>query len=308
MIRDMRSLPDGTTTGSANDEPIVARLTARFEELSPRLRNAARFAIDNPEEIAVHSMRTVARQAGVHHNSMLRLAREMGYASYDEFRDLFRKVVTTGRQADWLDRARSVRESYPQGPNGTLIGEHVYQELANLQQTFGEDTVGKLNQAAELIASARTVYVIGLRSLSPVSYYFHYASRMFGTRTVLLTGLGGTFADELRQVGKSDVVLVFSYRPYSKEAVTSVRFARERGARVIAVTDSNVTPVSDPNGITMVLSNTSKSLFPTVLPALAIAQVLITLLVSAGNEDTLAAITRSQEQLDKFGVYFDPSR
>jgi DNA-binding MurR/RpiR family transcriptional regulator len=293
------------TEATGANEPIVARLTARFSELSPRLRNAARFAIDNPEAIAVHSMRMVARQAGVHHNSMLRLAREMGYASYDEFRDLFRKVVTTGRQADWLDRARSVRESYPQGPNGTLIGEYVYQELANLQQTFGDDTVGKLNHAAEMITKARSVYVIGLRSLFPVSYYFHYASRLFANKTVLLTGLGGTFADELRSVGRQDVVLVFSYRPYSKEAVTSVRFARERGARIIAVTDSNVAPVTDADGISFVISNSSKSLFPTVLPALAIAQVLVTLLVSAGNEDTLAAITRSQEQLDEFGVYFE---
>jgi len=293
------------TDAPGTDEPIVARLTARFSDLSPRLRSAARFAIDNPEAIAVHSMRTVAREAGVHHNSMLRLAREMGYASYDEFRNLFRKVVTTGRQADWLDRARSVRESYPQGPNGTLIGEYVYQELANLQQTFGDDTVGKLNRAVEMIGRARNVYVIGLRSLFPVSYYFHYASRLFGNKTVLLTGLGGTFADELRSIGKQDVVLVFSYRPYSKEAVTSVRFARERGARIIAVTDSNVAPVADPDGLYFVLANSSKSLFPTVLPALAIAQVLVTLLVSAGNEDTIAAIKRSQEQLDEFGVYFE---
>src|SRR5690606_34958691 len=121
----------------------------------------------------------------------------------------------------------------------------------------------------------------------------------------LLTGLGGTFADELRDVGEGDVLISFSYHPYARDAVKAVRFARERGTRIIAISDSLNSPILHRDSVNLIVNNNSKSLFPTLLPVFALAQVLATLLVSAGSDDTLAAIARSQEQLDNFGVYTD---
>lgn len=294
------SPPDGTSR-----ETIVVQLKARFSDLSPRLRKAARFAVDNPEEIAVHSMRSIARRAGVHHNAMLRLAREMGFQSYDDFRDLFRSIVVSGKQADWLHRAQTVRAHYPKGPNGRAVGEYVYQELTNLEDTFGDQTLAQLNKAVALIDNSRRMYVLGLRSMFPVAYYFHYVCRMFSAKSVLLTGLGGTFADELRNVGVGDTMVAFSYHPYALDAVKAVEFARGKGASIIAITDSHVSPVVGTHSLNFIVNNHSKSLFPTLLPAFALAQVIATLLVSEGNEDTLEAIAGSQDQLNKFGVYAD---
>lgn len=292
--------------GEIQADTIVGLLQMKFHELSPRLRKAARFAIDNPEEIAVHSMRSIAKRAGVHHNAMLRLARMLDFQTYDEFRDEFRNIVTTsGRQTDWLHRARTIRADHPGGPDGDFVQQYVVQETANLEQTFGEQTMADLAKAASLIEDSRRMYVVGLRSMFPVAYYFHYVCRMFAGKSVLLTGLGGSFADDLRNVEESDVVVVFSYQPYTKDAVKAVRFARSRGAKIVAITDSLVSPVITAECIAFIVNNNSKSLFPTLLPAFALAQVLATLLVSQGSEDTLAAIARSQEQLDDFGVYFD---
>jgi DNA-binding MurR/RpiR family transcriptional regulator len=284
---------------------IVEHLEAQFATLSPALRKAARFAIDNPEEVAVNSMRTIARRAGVHHNAMVRVAREVGFDNYDAFRDCFRRIVMRARQPGWLDRAQTIRAHFPAGPNGRLIGQYVQQEIANIQQAFSEETVANLDRAIDLMRSARCTYVLGLRSLFPAAYYFHYVCRLFSDRFVLLTGTGGTFPDELRGVYAEDVLLAFSYRPYSKDSVQAVEFARNKGARIVSITDSKVSPVLGAGTLGFVVNNTSDSLFPTLLPALALAEVLATLLVSTGDSETLAEISRSQEQLDSFGVYVE---
>lgn len=286
-------------------EAIVEVLERRYADFSPKLRKAARFAIDNPEEVAVNSMRALARRAGVHHNTMLRVAREVGFDSYDSFRDRFRKIVIGGRQASWIGRAQSLREHYPEGPNGEVVGRFLYQELANLQEAFGDDNIANLDRAVDLLHGARTIYVLGLRSLFPAAFSFHYTCRMFSNRSTLLTGTGGTFADDLRAVGARDVLLAFSYQPYALDTSKAVTFARKRGARVIAVTDSRVSPIVADESVNFIVNTTSESLFPSLLPALAIVQVLATLLVSRGDSNTLSAISRSQEQLDEFGVYLE---
>jgi DNA-binding MurR/RpiR family transcriptional regulator len=284
-------------------EAITALIERRFAGLTPQLRKAARYVIDNPDEIALHSMRTIAKRAEVQHNVMLRLARVLGFDSYDTFRDRFRNLMVNGPHPTWLDRAKSLRQTFPSGPNARLVAEYLGQEMANLQDSFGADVVDKLDRAVVVLNEARNIYVVGLRSLFSVAFYFHYVCRLFMNKTVLLTGTGGTFADDLRRVGKEDALVVFSCQPYAKDAVMAVDFARNRGTRILAVTDSKVSPVVSAPGIGFVIANSSTSLFPTVLPALAIAQVLATLLVSTGDEELLANVERSQKQLNSFGVY-----
>lgn len=283
----------------------LERIEARFLSLSPQLRKAARFVIDNPDEIALHSMRSIATRAEVHPNAMLRLARELGFASYAPFRQQFRSWIVARSTTSWLGRAQDLRKRGDGPRRKDLVGEYVRQEVENLHLTFGPGLAPRLNEAAALLAQARHVYVLGLRSLFSVSFYFHYVCRMFTRNSILLTGTGGTFADDLRNVDRSDVMIAFSYEPYARDTVKAVEFARERGARTIVVTDSKRSPIVAAEGVTMIVSNKAKSLFPTMLPAFAVAQLLATLLVSEGSEETLAEIARSESQLDRFGVYVE---
>ncbi|MGN6768841.1 MAG: MurR/RpiR family transcriptional regulator [Rhizobiaceae bacterium] len=295
----------GTESRQMESNSIVVLLEGRFAGLSPRMRKAARYAIDNPEDIALHSMREVAKRAKVQHNVMLRLARELGFDSYDWFRERFRNLLVNNQHVDWLGKAKLLRQNYPQGPSGSLLPEYLSQEIDNLQQSFGPQAVEELDRAVKILSNASNIYVVGLRSLFPAAYYFHYVCRLFTDKTILLTGTGGTFADELRRVGEEDALMVFSYVPYTKDAVRAVNFASSRGAHVVSVTDSKVSPVVVKQGACLITANTSASLFASVLPALAVAQLLATLMVSSGDEELLSLVERSQKQLNSFDVYVD---
>lgn len=283
---------------------IVDLLKSRYVELSPQLQKAARFVIDNPSDIAVHSMRAIAKRAGVQHNAMVRLAREFGFDGYDQFRNLFRDSITRDTDTDWLHRARSIHDRFPVGTDSQIVGEYIMQENENLQRTFGDNIGPLLKDAIARMRNARNIYVLGVRSMFPIAYYFHYTCRMFDTRSILLTGLGGAFADDLRSIKSSDLMIVFSYYPYAKDTITAVDFAKSRGANIIAITDSEVSPVLDANGVNFIVSNSSVSLFPSLTPALSVAQVLATLTFAEGGKLAMATLRKTQEQLDNFGVYY----
>ncbi len=289
-----------------NDSEIISLIEQRFSGLSPQLRQAARFVIDNPETIALNSMRSAAESAKVHPSTMLRLARQLGFDSYDPFRDRFRDwLMARGSSSSWSGRAQTLRRQPRGSASATLVENMVAQEQDNLRATFDADALERLNKACALISGARRVYILGLRSLFPIAFYFHYVCRMFMNKTVLLTGVGGTFADELRNVDSNDVLIAFSYQPYARDTVKAVKFARERGARIVAVSDSRVAPVIGSAEVGIVVSNATPSLFPTILPGFAVAQALVALLVSESGDETMAEIARSELQLDSFGVYVD---
>ena len=187
--------------------------------------------------------------------------------------------------------------------NGDLMSEIAAREIRNLDATFSQANSERMSAAHTILASANRAYIVGLRSLHPAAFYFHYVCRMFTGKTVLLTGAGGTFADDLRRIRSDDALVAFSYHPYAKDAVRAVDFAHTKGARIISITDSVLSPIASKAGALIVVANNTPSLFPSVVPALAVAQTLVALLVANSGEKTLREIANSEAQLERFDVF-----
>ncbi|MGE8188692.1 MurR/RpiR family transcriptional regulator [Pseudomonas sp. NPDC086278] len=275
-----------------------------FPTLTPTLRRAARFILDHPGEIALQSMRTVATMAKLQPASMLRLAKQLGFGGYEEMRDCFRQWLTE-RDSMFTQRADLLRKGSHGDQNCELIREILKAEQGNLEATFSAQRYAPIIAAHGILTHARHIYVVGLRSLFPAAYYFSYVCGVFLNNTTLLSGVGGAFADELRRIGPDDALVVFSYHPYAQDALRAVQFSREQQAKVIAITDSAVSPIASPCDVLIVVRNTTPSLFPSVVPALAVSQTLAALLVANGSEDSLQQITNSEAQLKRFSVYIE---
>lgn len=291
---------DGDET-LVSDSHVLQELKAKFATLSPQLRKASRFIIDNPGEVAMHSMRAMAGQAGVQPSVMIRLAKAMGFESYEPFREHFRSWMNSGTNS-WEVRAR--RLATRAKSEESFVDRLVDSDIENVNGIlFGENT-DQLKKAVVLINNSRTVYVFGFRSMFSASYYFHYLMRLFSSKTVLITGIGGATADLMRDISARDALVIFSLEPYSRDAVAAAQFARDRQAGIIAVTDSKVSPVVTEAGPNIIVTNSTDALLPSALPAVAVAHVLATMvLVANEGEDAMLHLKRSTAQLEHFNVY-----
>jgi len=278
----------------------------QYPGLPPTLQRAARYAIDNPKAIALHSMRAAAAEAGLQSSAMHRLARQLGFDGYEAMRAVYRDWLAQGA-GSFAQRATALQQRGARDKTESLVRELAHADSRNLESTLEPAALEAIRAAGEVLAAARHIYVAGLRSLFPAAFYFNYACGMFQHNTTLLSGIAGTFADDLRRAGPDDALLVFSYEPYTRDAVSAVRFARGRGLRIVSITDSAVSPIAAQAAALIVVSNTTPSLFPSVVPALSVAQMLVALLVASGGRASLQAIEKSEAQLREFAVYLKDS-
>lgn len=285
------------------DKRAVDKLIeAQYQDLPPRLQRAARYVIDNPKSVALNSMRSVAAEAGLPASAMNRLARHLGFGGYEPFRAVYRTWLSQGSGV-FAERATALQRRGAADQAGNLIREIVQAEQANLEQIGGPATMDALKTACSVLAGARHIFVAGLRSLFPAAFYFNYACNMFMHNTSLLTGVAGVFADDLRHARAGDALVVFSYDPYARDAVSAARFAREQGLQIVAITDSMVSPVAAQASAVIVVPNATPSFFPSVVPAMSVAQTLVAMLMASGGEDSLEEIRKSEAQLRDFAVY-----
>ena len=285
-----------------NKEELDTHIQAQFATLPPKLKVAARYALDAPKDVALKSMRLAAASAGLQPGAMLRLARELGFAQYEDFKAVYVHWLAN-QDADLVHRTRQLRDrSQRQGQEKALFA-FVQAELLNLDKTLNADHEPAWLAAQQALSRADQIYVLGVRSLFSVAYYFHYVLATFRRGVTLVAGVGGATADELRRIGAGDVLVCFSAAPYSLVSVQAAQLAVERGASVIAVADSPVSPVVEQAAVTVLAPNTNLAVFPSVVPHMAVAHTLAQLMASRGGDEVLAEVANSEAQLKRFGVY-----
>ncbi len=290
---------------------LEKELQRRYPALSPRLKTAARYALDMPDDIALLPLRRVAARAGVAPATLVRLARAMDFSSYSAFRDVFAQRLRSGPgRYGGNARALQARESAQAGGGsdaggaGGVLGELFAMDKDNLDRTLAENPPASFNVAARRLMAARRVYVVGRRKCFPVASYFHYAARMCRKDVILAQGIGGMVMDDLVEISGDDVLLAAGFEPYAKETVMAVQYARVRGAGLIAITDSPVSPLAAEGGDVFVVANASPSFFRSITGAMAIAQALVAQMVARGGEEVLARIEQMEKNLDGFEAYW----
>ncbi len=282
---------------------LSRRIADRFPRLSPRLQQAARHVLDRPDDVALMSMRRLAAEAEVHPSTMVRLARAFDCDSYTDFREPFQQRLRV-HPGGYLARARDLQARGAEGDAPDLVSEILAKDSANLRQTFEANGPDKFIEVGRALTAARRLYVVGLRSVYPVAFFFHYAYSMFRDNAVLLDGRGGTLADGLRSFGPGDVIFAISFEPYTFETVRAVDYATEHGGQAVVMTDSLVSPLAKNADHILIVRNESPSFFRSIAGAVAAVEALIVLMTAEGGEAALAAIRDSESQLESFDAYW----
>lgn len=287
-----------------NFQVLCQQIENAYAGLSPQLKQAARHALDHPDDIALLSMRQFAAKADVHPSTMVRLVKVLGISGYPAFQEPFQSRLRTRPEEHYSKSARSI-QAHASRSADAMLSEMLDMEHANLDSIADSVGFDALNTCADMIAKARHVYVGGVRSCYPAAFYFQYACRMFEDNVSLLDGRGGTFADDLRGAGQDDVLLAISFAPYGRNIVHAVEYASHRGAQVIALTDSPVSPLlKTRDAVPLIVRTSSPSFFHSVVPAMSVVQALVLLLMAQGGEQALAELSESENQLSAFGAYW----
>ena len=280
----------------------IRRLIDAFPGLTPQLQKAARYMLENPEEVGLNSMRTVARDAGVKPATVSRLGKMLGFDGYGELREPFRQRLRKS-EPEFAARMQDLQSRGP-GHDDPLFDDFRAQELDNVSATLSDENRAVITDAAETLLDSRRVYVLGLRGAHAPAFLFHYAYQLFRDNSQMLDTAAGIFADQLRGIDRRDSLLVISFPPYTQLTIDAVEYAAEAGVQIVAVTDSVLSPAAAQAKHTIIAHNRSTSFYHSFTGALAAVQILITLMVARTGADAVRIAEEAEKQLSRISAYW----
>ncbi|WP_460449744.1 MurR/RpiR family transcriptional regulator [Alsobacter sp. SYSU BS001988] len=265
-------------------------LMARRGELPARLQQVAEFAVSHPDELAFGTAASIAQLARVQPSTLVRFAKAVGYSGFSDLQSVFRHRLRD-RWPDYGERLQSLHDAKPAAgdPMGLLLGfaETAAASLQRVRQTIsGQD----LETAIDILGSAETIYLVGLRRAFPVAAYLAYALPKLGIRSVLIDNVAHLGADQLSHSGPRDALVAISFSPYTPATIELTRAAAGRGVPVVALTDSPFSPLTEQAAVWFEIIEADYAAFRSMSATFCLA---MTLAVAVGERRDEARSRRS---------------
>ena len=291
---------NGTNVSNA----ILGRLADELPELTPEARKAATYVLENPRDVGVSTVREIAEAANVKPNTVVRMARQVGFDGYEDFREPFRDAIRRG-DATFPDRARWLQAIRKSNDLGGLYADMVQDALRNIEETFADISAEHLKSAAEAIWSSRNVFTLGVGVNSSNAQNFTYLASTGMTQFHSIPRAGSTPVDDLAFADKKDVLIAVTCKPYRSEVVEAVNIARNQGMTIIALSDSPASPILYDVNHSFVVSVDTPQFFPSSVSIVAILETLLSFVIASATPEIVDRVDQFHKRRHELGIYLE---
>lgn len=281
---------------------ILERLADEWDSLTPEAQKAARYVMENPADVGVSTVREIAEAANVKPNTFVRMARQVGFEGYDDFRAPFREAIRKGG-VSFPDRARWLQDIRKSGELGGLYADMIDAAARNIEETFATISEDALKAAAEAIWASRQVFTLGVGVNNANARNFTYLASTGMTQFHSIPRPGSTATDDLAWADNRDVLIAMTMRPYRTEVVEAVRIARDQGMTVIAISDSPASPIilQAQHGFTVAVD--TPQFFPSSVSTIALLETLLSFVIAVASDEIVERVEKFHHRRHQLGIY-----
>lgn len=278
---------------------VSGQIDAHRSVLTPAERRVAAIVADDPEAVAFGTVADVARRAGASGATVVRLAAKLGY---EGFVDL--QAAVRGEMARRL-RPASQRIRQPPAA-GDPLSRTLALELANVAATLEGADPAAFREAVGILADRRgRVLVLSGDASRGVAVLFAGELGLLRPGVEMLSGSEVHVTRALADVGPSDTLVVVDLSRYDRWVVDTTARAAARGIRLVAITDSALSPLAARARLHFTVSDAGAGPFDSHVGVLALANALLTAVADRLRRSATERLDRVEAAWRQAGALLD---
>lgn len=222
----------------AKHAPSVAEQVRRdLVHLTPNEKRAARQLLADYPLAGLDTVAALGTAAGVSPPTVLRMIGKLGFASYGDFQKALRAELAAQSETPLMKGTDFSTDDQ--------LDRFAEATIANLRESIANVPRGEFEAIVALLAERnRPVHILGGRFTDPIADYMVAHLRVLRPQVRRITGERYGWIDQLLDVGKRDVFVLFDIRRYSEDLAELAKQAAQRGATVALFTDQWLSPIS----------------------------------------------------------------
>lgn len=259
----------------------------------------ANYIMNSYDKAAFMTASKLGKTVNVSESTVVRFAVELGYDGYPSMQKALQEMIRNK-----LTSVQRIEVANDRFGNQEILSMVLQSDIEKIRTTLEEVDKTAFQGAVDSILAAKTIYILGVRSSAAIATFLSfYFNLMFDNVKHIHTSSNAEMFEQMIRIDKDDVVIGISFPRYSSRTVKAMKFAYDRGATVIALTDSLAAPIARNATHTLIAMSDMVSLVDSLVAPLSVVNALI-VACSYRKEEAISKTFASLEEIwDEYGVY-----
>ena len=259
------------------NENVLQTIRAGMDTFSKGQKRIAAFILDNYDRAAFMTAARLGETASVSESTVVRFAAQLGYDGYPEMQKALQELIR-GK----LTSIQRIQVSRDQMSGADILGSVMQRDMNSIHNVIEQLDRDAFSRAVDKLLGAEHIYILGVRSSSFLAGYLNfYLHLIFKNVTLVQSSAAGEIYEQLAHIGRGDVLVGISF---------------PRGAEVVAITDSALSPLYGMAAVSLLAPCDMISFVDSMAAPLSLLNALI-LAVGQQRRDDLSATLADMEQV-----------
>lgn len=277
---------------------ILEKIKQTYSRFSKSQKMIGDYILSHYDKAAFMTAAKLGEESDVSESTVVRFAIALGYSGYPTLQKALQEVIKTK-----LTTIQRMELSDNQVTQDTLLKDTFESDIKNIQSTLDELQTEEFSKVVQTIYEAKRIYIIGFRTTTILTEFLgFYLNLILDNVTVVTYGISDIF-EQLIHVKHDDVIIGISFPRYSKKTTEILEFVKEKGAKVVTITDSDLSPLTEYSDYNLIAKSDMLSFVDSLVAPLSLINALI---ISLGmkEKDKIKNIFNDLENAwERYGIY-----
>ena len=280
-------------------DPLLATIDENLKRLSKGHKKIAAYIEENYDKAAFMTAAALGQKVGVSESTVVRFATELGFKGYPELQKELQQLIKSK-----LTAVQRMEVSENLIGDSDIITSVLNGDIELIRATAEKTSREAFKNAVSEINRAKRIYILGVRSSAALaSFLAFYFNLVFDAVTLIDTASASEMFEQMFRIDEKDVCIAISFPRYSKQTVNALRFIADRGAKIIAITDTEKSPIASFANHLLVARSDMASVVDSLSAPLSLINALIAGVTLSRRNEVYENFNKLEHIWDVYQVY-----
>lgn len=278
---------------------VLHTIESNMKTFSKGQKKIAAYILENYDKAAFMTASKLGSLVGVSESTVVRFASELGYEGYPSMQRALQEMIRSR-----LTSTQRIKSAEDNLSGQDVLAAVIQSDIDKLRRIVDETDREDFDEVCRKIMTARRIYILGTRSSTFVAGYLNfYLHLMFENVTLVEANAAGEIFEQLFRIGPGDVLIAITFPRYSKVTMNTVKFAKDRGATIVAITDSELSPLYQQADVSLLVTSDMFSFVDSMVAPISMINALLVALGYRKGQDVSATFAELESIWDEYGVF-----
>lgn len=278
---------------------VLHTIESNYDRFSKGQKRIASYILQNYDKAAFMTASKLGKLVEVSESTVVRFASELGYDGYPSMQRALQEMI----------RSRLTSTQRIQAAGDMLSGQDVLatviqSDMDKLRMVVDEADRSAFNRVVDYVMQAKHVYILGVRSSSFVAGYLNFYLHLLSENVTLVqSNAAGEIFEQMFRIGPGDVMIAISFPRYSKVTLNTVKFAMDRGATIVAITDNELSPLYQVADAALLAPSEMFSFVDSMVAPMSVINALLVTIGYRMGKDVSTTFAELEDIWDEYGVF-----